>query len=479
MRAWFGVCPLIAGIALWAGAGEAARASTTIPGGNIINQTWTPAGSPYIVQGDITIPAGAFLTVQAGTTVVFPASDSQVSGLDSSHVEITVNGTLSVAGTAVSPVNFQAQSGTAAGTWYGIVVGSGAASASISHASIRHAVYGVRSSASGTILVLSDSSVTTCSQAGANIAAGAPLLSRLAISAAPVGVTISGTAAPTLANCFVYGNTSYGVQITSIGNIAINNCTISGNGTYGVYDSAASPGAVSVFNSIVVNQTGYGLYRAGTATFAVGYSDVWNNATANFFGVTPGAGVMSANPMLASSSDPHLLAGSVCIDTGDSAHCSSPDVYGQTRPVDGDGIGGAACDMGAVEYVPCSSPSIGAHPAGGAFLTGSTITLSVTATGTGLNYQWRRNGVNVGDVRGVTGSTTATLTLPGAGTFDAGTYDVVVTNACNSATSNPAVVTLSAACPSDLDDGSGSGLPDGGTDINDLLFFLAHYEGGC
>ncbi len=31
----------------------------------------------------------------------------------------------------------------------------------------------------------------------------------------------------------------------------------------------------------------------------------------------------------------------------------------------------------------------------------------------------------------------------------------------------------------DLDDGSGSGTPDGGVDINDLLFFLAHYEGGC
>ena len=30
-----------------------------------------------------------------------------------------------------------------------------------------------------------------------------------------------------------------------------------------------------------------------------------------------------------------------------------------------------------------------------------------------------------------------------------------------------------------LDDGSGTGTPDGGVDINDLLFFLAHYESGC
>ena len=31
----------------------------------------------------------------------------------------------------------------------------------------------------------------------------------------------------------------------------------------------------------------------------------------------------------------------------------------------------------------------------------------------------------------------------------------------------------------DLDDGTGTGTPDGGVDINDLLFFLAHYEAGC
>jgi len=31
----------------------------------------------------------------------------------------------------------------------------------------------------------------------------------------------------------------------------------------------------------------------------------------------------------------------------------------------------------------------------------------------------------------------------------------------------------------DLDDGSGTGSPDGGVDINDLLFFLSHFEEGC
>lgn len=34
-------------------------------------------------------------------------------------------------------------------------------------------------------------------------------------------------------------------------------------------------------------------------------------------------------------------------------------------------------------------------------------------------------------------------------------------------------------CPSDLDDGTGAGVPDGGTDVNDLLYFLEHFELGC
>ncbi len=35
-----------------------------------------------------------------------------------------------------------------------------------------------------------------------------------------------------------------------------------------------------------------------------------------------------------------------------------------------------------------------------------------------------------------------------------------------------------AYCPADLDDGSGTGMPDGGIDINDLLLFLPAYEAG-
>lgn len=47
-------------------------------GGNLATQTWTPADSPYVVQGDATISSTRTLTIQAGTVVTF-ASHSRAS----------------------------------------------------------------------------------------------------------------------------------------------------------------------------------------------------------------------------------------------------------------------------------------------------------------------------------------------------------------------------------------------------------------
>src|SRR5262245_40017755 len=138
-----------------------AAAATTIPGGNVINQTWTPAGSPYIVQGDITIPNGAFLNINAGTEAQFTTTDSQAGGLDTSRVEVTVNGTLNVSGTSASQVIFKSQTSMSKAAWYGIVVNSGATAATIGYATISHATSGILSSAPGTVLSVSNTTVDT------------------------------------------------------------------------------------------------------------------------------------------------------------------------------------------------------------------------------------------------------------------------------------------------------------------------------
>jgi hypothetical protein len=70
-----------------------------------------------------------------------------------------------------------------------------------------------------------------------------------------------------------------------------------------------------------------------------------------------GTNNLSADPLLGplanhggSTMTMALLAGSSAIDTGTT--CSSTDQRGLFRPVNGDGIGGASCDIGAYEYRP-------------------------------------------------------------------------------------------------------------------------------
>ncbi|MEI7732130.1 MAG: immunoglobulin domain-containing protein [Verrucomicrobiota bacterium] len=81
-------------------------------------------------------------------------------------------------------------------------------------------------------------------------------------------------------------------------------------------------------------------------------------------------------------------------------------------------------------------PAIIGQPTNQSANVGSTLTLTVTATGTApLFYQWLRNGSPVG-------ANNFSLTLNNAQVGDAGSYSVVVTNAYGSATSAVAVITI-------------------------------------
>jgi hypothetical protein len=78
-----------------------------------------------------------------------------------------------------------------------------------------------------------------------------------------------------------------------------------------------------------------------------------------------------------------------------------------------------------------AAPAIVVQPVSQSAAVGASVTLAVTATGSGtLAYQWRKGGV------AISGATASSYTIAGVTAASAGSYDVVVTNANGSATSS-------------------------------------------
>ncbi len=90
--------------------------------------------------------------------------------------------------------------------------------------------------------------------------------------------------------------------------------------------------------------------------------------------------------------------------------------------------------------LPAYAPAITTQPYSQAVNPGTDVTFSAYAIGDApLHYQWQFNGNNIA------GATSATLTLSGAQSGNAGSYTVVVTNSAGSATSLAAVLAIHAS----------------------------------
>ncbi len=107
---------------------------------------------------------------------------------------------------------------------------------------------------------------------------------------------------------------------------------------------------------------------------------------------------------------------------------------------------GATFALDTVVLYQATATSISPQPTAQTVCVGQTATFSLTAAGTGLLYQWRKNGVNLNNVAPYSGTTTNTLTITNAQTGDAAVagsgYDCVVTGSGGSVTSTRVALTV-------------------------------------
>ena len=126
---------------------------------------------------------------------------------------------------------------------------------------------------------------------------------------------------------------------------------------------------------------------------------------------------------------------------------------------------GDNCSLDAVKIqtacpVTLSQPG----PASQNVCIGSTATFTLSATGDGITYQWRKGGVNLTNGGDIAGATSSTLTIANADNTDAGNYDVVVTSVCGTVIISTAA-TLGVAAPSTITSQPQNQLVCPGTDV--------------
>ena len=197
---------------------------------------------------------------------------------------------------------------------------------------------------------------------------------------------------PTLTNVTFSNNTAYsdgGGMSNNSSEPTLTNVTFTGN-------SAGVGGGMSNWNSspTVTNAIFWGntpavqIYNSSTDSSAtITYSDIQ--------GGYPGIGNINVDPLLAPLANnggftqTHaLLSGSKAIDAGNpgAGTCPATDQRGYPRPIDGDGIGSAICDMGAFEYgsftltvTVMGNGSVAKNPDKVGYIFGEVVTLTATA----------------------------------------------------------------------------------------------------
>jgi hypothetical protein len=213
------VVPLAAVVTalVWGASAQAATpVSGTLPAGNTY---WTPAGSPYLLNGNVSVPVGATLWIQPGVVVKFNGQGRM----------LTVNGTIQATGVGGNPVVFTsiqddtvggdsngdgAATQPAPGQWYSMIVNS--TGSELRYVDVRYGGYGSASwgyaaiGVNGSLLV-ADSYVHHNQQSGLKVGSGGALTVQRSTIAKNANGISANMGSITMENSTVVGNSNDGL----------------------------------------------------------------------------------------------------------------------------------------------------------------------------------------------------------------------------------------------------------------------------
>jgi hypothetical protein len=262
------------------------------------DETWI---GDVLITGDITIGAGATLTIAPGSRVSFAAdSDDQSSGEAVGLCEITVFGTLNAAGTAQEPITFTSSSQTPApGDWHWILVGG---ECTMEACRISYGVHGIRADQASPRIrncrvadclyngiwasgysdpQIRNTAVYDCGANGIRIVTSTGLVQGDSIyNCGENGVLLEFSSSPELRDLYVAENTGAGIYLYAHCSPGITDCHIEANeddGIFGQWDCSAS-----VDSCYISGNGGSGVYFTDQCKGSVRSTEISANA---FYGV--------------------------------------------------------------------------------------------------------------------------------------------------------------------------------------------------
>ncbi|MDO8539231.1 MAG: immunoglobulin domain-containing protein [Opitutaceae bacterium] len=450
-----------------------------------LGEAWSRNGQDL---GDLSASGGKYTNTTTGLSLTInsltaaDAGDYTVTICTAGGVVTSAPATLTFSNSAAPVITSQPQgaSVTAGQTWSLIVAASGAPAPTYQWLKDGVAVAGATSgtlsltnitaaaAGSYTVLVSNSAGSVTSNVAVVSLTSAPPTGTAPVITTQPLGAMVTAGSTATLTvgasgsptPTYQWRKDGVDVAGATSATLVLANITAAAAGSYTVLvsnsaGSAVSTAAVIALTSvpppitappvIVVPPTNRVALTGGSVTFAVAVTvggtsvnyqnnpnrialaftwrrngqDVDLNASSGKYGNSSGD-VLTINSLTAADAGDYT----VTITTAGGTVTSSPATLSLSTPI---------------------APVITSQPRGATVNAGSTLALTVTATGSPTpTYQWRKDGVTLD------GATSDSLVLASAGTSAAGNYTVAVANSAGSVTSSTAAVAVTSGQPSRL-----------------------------